>query len=268
MKKLIISTLLCVLSVSAFAQLTDSEQRLVEMMKSGDLRELKAVSQQIVQTNIKKTEILDISAEILLRKYPYAYSHEIDTLAWLARGLGASGNDRYYNVLNEVVTKAGNRKLASHAQKAQEFLSGPSESSYKLGDADFPEGIYPVKTQADQDKELMAMITSGNLSELKNAAKQMISSNNESQALHDAAAEVLFSLYLSALDYQVDTLAWVAKALGQNKSGRYHELLKEVVNSGHKKLKKHAKKALKAHGKAKGEQYQKGDAKITTTNYI
>ena len=268
MKHIVYAVFLWFFSVNALAELTTQEQQLVDMMKSGELKELKVASQQMVQSSVSNVEVLDIGAEILLRKYKYAYAYEIDTLAWLAKSLGASNNSRYYSVLSTVANEANDRKLASHARKAIKSLKASSTDQYQQGQVTLPDEVYPVKTKQDLNNELMAMILSGSLSDLKNAAKKIILSENQSQAVSDTAAEVLLSLYPKGLDYQADTLAWVAKALAQNKTGRYHDVLSEVASSSQKKIEKHAKKALKAHGKAKGEQYKKGMTRVEAQNYI
>lgn len=268
MKKLIVFVLLCAISVGSFAQLSSQEQRLVNLMTSGDLRELRIATQKIAQSENVSTQVLDIAAEILLRKYEHARSYEVDTVAWLAKALGFSKNRRYYQALTEVANSATSKKLRAHATKAVKKLQASTESQYQLGDVELPDGAYPATTQQERDNELLTMILSGRLSDLKTAAKEIVASNNQSQNLADACAEVLLNLYDSALEYQQDTYSWVAKSLGVNNSGRYHDALKIVYQARLKGLKKHAKKALKAHGEARGVQYKQGMMPIEVQEYL
>ena len=76
---------LSVLSSKAFAELTPQEQRLADMMLSGDMTQLRAASKQIYSAKIANPELLDIAAAIMLKKYPHATRSEVDPLAWVAR---------------------------------------------------------------------------------------------------------------------------------------------------------------------------------------
>ncbi|BFM08801.1 hypothetical protein [Halioxenophilus aromaticivorans] len=118
------------------------------------------------------------------------------------------------------------------------------------------------------EKRLVAMLESGDLSQLKSAAKQIEGRGGYDQQVLDVAAEVLLQVYPDAWDGQIDTLSWLARALGSSHNGRYYDALQEVrVGAPHKKLTKHAKKALKELGPAQGEQYRRGMVKIPTNDY-
>ena len=99
----------------------------------------------------------------------------------------------------------------------------------------------------------------GDLANLKKGAQTIVELNVQNQALTDTAAEILLSYYDIATDQQVEALSWLAKSLGHSTSGRYSDTLNEIKEKGsHGKLRRHAKKSLKRHGEAVGEQYQKG----------
>lgn len=95
------------------------------------------------------------------------------------------------------------------------------------------------------------------MTSIKQAAQSMYNTGETNTQVLDVAAEVLLQNYNSGGD--VDTMAWVAKALGKSHNGRYHSVLKEVADSkADKKLRKHTETALKEVGAASGEQYVKG----------
>ena len=54
------------------------------------------------------TEVLDVMAEVVLEKYPMAGEQftYVDSVAWMCRALGASGNVRYRPVLEKVAEPA------------------------------------------------------------------------------------------------------------------------------------------------------------------
>ncbi len=91
-------------------------------------------------------------------------------------------------------------------------------------------------------------------------AQDIYNTREQDVEVLDVAAEVLLSRYLSARGGRdINAMAWLCRAIGGSGNARYHDALKEVVDSRvHKKLRKHAKKALKKVGKPQGEQYVKG----------
>ncbi len=103
-------------SISSQAELSSTEKTVVDMMLEGDLRQLKAAVRRIHDAEMFNTEILDVAAEIMLVTYPNTYQAELDTLSWLAKALGKSENNRYYEVLSEVVDQTRFKKLRNHSK--------------------------------------------------------------------------------------------------------------------------------------------------------
>ena len=86
------------LAFNAVAKLEPEEQKLADMLLSGDMTQLKSASKQIYNSEISEPELLDIGAEILLKKYPDAVRSDIDSLAWLARAVASvarSGKNKH-----------------------------------------------------------------------------------------------------------------------------------------------------------------------------
>lgn len=132
--------------------------------------------------------------------------------------------------------------------------------------------VFSISALADltpREERFVDMMMSGNLNELKRAAKGMHSARNTNTDVLDIAAEALAQLHADAIDAQIDTLAWICNALGQSANGRYHDLLSVVVVDGsHKKLRKYAKKALRQVGEPTENQYKKGMIKLKHKTYI
>lgn len=122
-------------SISSHAELNPIEQTVVDMMLNGDLRKLKSAIRRIHDAELFNTEVLDVAAEIMLVTYPNTYQAQIDTLAWLAKALGKSKNNRYHGVLSEVVAQAKLKKLRKHAIKSLKKLKSPADTDiqYKAG---------------------------------------------------------------------------------------------------------------------------------------
>ena len=108
-------------------------------------------------------------------------------------------------------------------------------------------------------------LTQGGMASVKQAAQSMYNTKETNTQVLDVAAEVLLQNYSNASD--PDALAWVAKALGKSRNGRYYSVLKEVANSkADKKLRKHTATALKEIGLASGDQYAKGSVNLKTAS--
>lgn len=254
------STLLALmLSFNAIAELSQSQQKLADMMLSGDIRQLKVAAQRIYEEEISDPAVIDIAAEILLTKYPHAYSSEIDTLAWLARAIGASENDRYYGVLTEVMNNTDNSKLERHADSARDDLPSPERDQYVAGMYALPDNLYAKEDSAARDNRIKQLLMAGDLSSLKQGAKAIVDTGSSNQMLTDIAAEVLLTHYPKAQKHQIDTLAWLTNAIGSTGSARYVEALKEVEEkSDFRKLRAYAEKNREKLGESEREQYKQG----------
>ena len=250
---------LSVLSSKAFAELTPQEQLLADMMLSGDMTQLRAASKQIYSAKIANPELLDIAAAIMLKKYPQATRSEVDPLAWVARAIGASENGRYYSVLSEVVEKTTLDKLERHADKALDDLPGAEGEQFAYGMYMLPEKLYSKELDSSVISRLKSQMTAGDLSNLKQAAKEMTSRELKSQALCDIAAEILLRNYASAQKNQLDTFAWLMNAIGRSGMARYHDVLLEVEeNSETRKLRRYAESNREALNEETAEQYKLG----------
>ena len=263
------STLLALLlSFNAVAELSPGQQKLADMMLSGEIRQLKVAAQRIYDEEISDPALMDIAAEILLTTYPHAYSSDIDTIAWLARAIGASENDRYYDVLTEVINNTDNSKLERHADSARDDLPDPVSEQYVAGMYRLPDNLYAKEDNATRDKRIKQLMLAGDLSSLKQGAKEIVNTGTKSQMLTDIAAEILLTHYPTAQRHQIDTLAWLTNAIGSTGSARYVDALKEVEeNSDFRKLRSYAEDNREKLGEADSEQYQQGMLGLAIPSY-
>lgn len=106
-------------------------------------------------------------------------------------------------------------------------------------------------------------MTKGGITSIKQAAQSIYNTGEGNTKVLDVAAEVLIQRHLTTSKGDFDTLAWVAKAIGKSRNGRYHSILKTVVDSeAHGKIRKYAKRALNEIGEASGKQYKKGSVNL------
>ena len=251
--------LACFLSFNALAELGPKEQELADMLLSGDMRQLKTAAQSIYRDEISDPALLDIAAEILLKKHPNATRGDVDTLAWVARSIGASENGRYYSVLTEVVESTKIDKLERHADKALDNLPGAEGEQYVAGMYALPEALYSNEADADAVDRLKGKMLEGDLRSLKEAAQEMASKALSNAQLCDIAAEILLTNYKTAEKSQLDTFAWLTNAIGNSNMARYRDVLSEVEqNAEVRKLRRYAEKNLDKLPEEPVEQYRKG----------
>ncbi len=121
---------------AAFAELNAVDQQYVEQLIKGGPSTQRQVAENMYNTAYRNAEVLDVMAEVVLEKYPLAGAqfNYVDSVAWMCRALGASGNNRYRPVLEKVSDdKSAHRKLRGHCEKASKQLPKGSENSYVAG---------------------------------------------------------------------------------------------------------------------------------------
>lgn len=113
------------------------------------------------------------------------------------------------------------------------------------------------------DQRYIDQLTRGGMISIKQAAQSIYNTGERDTEVIDVAAEVLLQRYATATNSDIDGLAWLCRAIGNSRNGRYFSVLSEVEESNtHKKLRKYAKNARKDIGSASGEQYQQGSVDL------
>ncbi len=135
MKKLLLFLVIAVFSVSAHAELNKHEQYTVDLIMSGDLGSLKLAAKKMHASATSNSEVLDVAAEVLLVNYSNLYKPQIDTFAWVLKAVGVSGNNRYYDAIQEIAENTKNKKIRRYAKSALKKLgSSDGADQYELGD--------------------------------------------------------------------------------------------------------------------------------------
>jgi hypothetical protein len=123
-------------SAPTYSEMNDLDKQYVEQIIKGGSGTLRQVSENMANTAYANAEVLDVLAEVLLEKYPQTGADfgSVDSVAWMCRALGSSGNNRYRPILEHIADdKAMHRKLRGHCQKAAKQLPKGSENSYVAG---------------------------------------------------------------------------------------------------------------------------------------
>lgn len=109
-------------------------QRYIDSMTHGGTSGIKQAAQSIYNTGVKDEEVLDVAMEVLLQKYRGASTYEWDALAWLAKSIGQSENNRYSSGLKEVVEGETPRKILKYAKRAwKDVGTKPKAKQYVKG---------------------------------------------------------------------------------------------------------------------------------------
>lgn len=122
--------------VNCLAALTEAEKGYVNQLATGGPLTIRSVAQNLFNTGNTNTEVLDVAAEVLLEKYPAAgEDHDaVESLSWVCRALGKSGNSRYKPVLQQIENdKAVHRKLRGHCEKGANSLPAEVSNPYAAG---------------------------------------------------------------------------------------------------------------------------------------
>jgi pyruvate/2-oxoglutarate dehydrogenase complex dihydrolipoamide acyltransferase (E2) component len=123
-------------SGATFAEMNDLDKQYVEQIIKGGPGTIRQTAENMVNTGYRNTEVLDVLAEVLIEKYPLSGADfsSVDSVAWMCRALGASGNNRYRPLLEHVSDdKSIHRKLRGHCEKAAKQLPKGAENSYVAG---------------------------------------------------------------------------------------------------------------------------------------
>ena len=102
-------------------QLTPEQAKYMRMLESNNDDQQKDAAQMMVRAKYRDTIVLDAVERILLRGYQASGNERndrIDTLSWLCKALGASGQSKYRATLSKVASEAPHRKLKGYAEKS------------------------------------------------------------------------------------------------------------------------------------------------------
>ncbi len=103
------------------SQLTSEQAKYLRMLESNNTEQQKDAAKLMVKANYRDTVVLDAVEKILLRSYQASANESgerIDTLSWLCKALGASGQSKYKATLSKIANEAPQRKLKGYAEKS------------------------------------------------------------------------------------------------------------------------------------------------------
>ncbi len=105
--------------------LTPEQAKYLRMIESNSSKEQKDAAKMMVKAKLSDTVVLDAVERVLLKGYQMTTNDSddrIDTLSWLCKALGASGQSKYKATLSKVASEAPHRKLKGYAESSLKQL--------------------------------------------------------------------------------------------------------------------------------------------------
>ncbi len=95
--------------------------------------EIRLAAKSIYYAGGKQQALMDVLAEVTWQACSGKESVVPDTLAWLSKALGVSGQNRYAGVLDYCLSRMTNGNLVKHLKAARDNLQGTATSSFEGG---------------------------------------------------------------------------------------------------------------------------------------
>jgi len=175
---------------------------------------------------------------------PSQEEQHIDEMSWMCKALASSGDPRYEETLRLVITNTRNKKLQHYANQSIELIPYYAERSHQMNQAgDFSDAFN------NEEKQYANMIRSDILKLRKDGAKKIVRSGSANQELYAIVNDALLKTFdpKETDREEVDTLAWLCKALAASGNIEFIPTLEKIVNtteSSH--LRKYSRSSLKA----------------------
>lgn len=96
----------------------------IKMLRSGDPRQQRYAAKKMIRSSLYHPRLLEIVNQELLKGYQSNMDDRlhVDTMAWLCKVLGTSGERRYSATLQKVAAETSNRKLRKYAERSLGYL--------------------------------------------------------------------------------------------------------------------------------------------------
>ena len=198
---------------------------------------------QLQWSGLSDPRLFDLLEQKLLELYPGARGNDADLASWYAKSLGTSGLDKYRTTLQGIIDSNANSKIRKYAREGLDNLDRYANWNPIISS---PDGVDPDKPE--QTNAFVNMLRSGDWSLQNMAAKRIYSDKVYDPYLLDVLDAEIRALY--SVDYQanlqIQTVAWMCRALSSSRNVAYQATLEEVAaNAGNSKVRNYARKYLK-----------------------
>ncbi len=104
--------------------MSSEEKRVHKLLLSGRLNDIREAAKLLSKRKVTHPFLYDMAAQILSEGYnkkSHQHSH-VDTMAWLCKAIGASGDQQHLPLLDTIAQSATNNKLKEYGRKAYLLL--------------------------------------------------------------------------------------------------------------------------------------------------
>ncbi len=237
-------SLLLASSGNAQVDRTREVETLMNALNSGSSAQRVQTAKVITQSGIENGALYEKVADLLRAGYSKGYnSDHVDEMSWLCKALSASGDATYKVLLEEIAEKAPSSKLKHYALQSIDMIDEYAQRIEILKSTE----IWQNDLSAEENR-LLNMLSSDNVQLKKDAAKTIVRSIKVHNKIYDVVAAELLSMLADggSGSKDIDTMAWLCKALAASGDSKYEEPLKQVeTGAENSKLKMYASRALK-----------------------
>ncbi len=224
--------------VAAFESKDEQIDYILTQVQSAPQQQKEQILERLQWSGLSDPRLFDVFEDNLLQHYQDKYPADdlADLLAYQARALGYSGNEKYQKTLSLLADEAKNSSLRRHAKNGKRDLETFIQVQNALQQVQLSKGerAFEVFTYSK-------MLKTDDPYTQRLAARAIYHEKRDNQALLDLTAEKLQGMYMNKdLDSLAqDTAAWMCKVLKPH-SG-YEQLLTEVAeNTPHRKIRRYA----------------------------
>lgn len=189
---------------------------------------------QISSSGLTEKSLFDLLKNRLLEGYESSDDDkQIDELAWLCKALASSGLADYREVLALVGEKAPNKKVRGYARQSLGLLE-----SYAKRNALLAQQGPETEGLAAEEVRIVNLLRAPEVKLKRDAAKTITRSIATAPKVFAVVDEELLTLLHKggkATTDELDTMAWLCRALGASGAAKYKGTLQEVINIQEKK---------------------------------
>lgn len=235
------------IATPSFAQADREEeiQRYITLFSSTDNEsEVVAACQQLEWLGLNDPRMFDVAEQRLLALYKTAdHDDFVAMLAWQAKALAFSGQEKYRATLSEVAMHGKDKRLRRHASASLSILDSYIEWQPLITDTtgyrgDQPEPVNRYATMLKTRKKKLQAI----------AAKRIIAEQIDNQYLLDLLRDLIEPELLHHWQDRNDAsaVAHMLKALAQSGKAEYRPTLEKAAeHAGTDRIRKYAKSYLR-----------------------
>lgn len=259
MRKLTLALLL-IASFSAFSYAVPAQQETdIAALQSNSMPALQQLSVRIQKTKQVNQEVGDLLAETLLLRSQNPDPSQSQALARAALALGLLDHDRYRTALTQVAKTAKNKHARKYAKSALKRLVRTNSPQYKPHSVHVEIGkAGPSAANTQTMQRHLNLLKTGKLKDAETVAREVYRDGFTNQQVSDALATALLKNAPGATEETSDSIAWLAKSLGNIGHARYLHTLADLQKSADLDLHvgRHIVSAMRHMPCANTEQYQ------------